>query len=133
MNPGVYELPSGSIARQAIEKAGGALDNAAIDWINLAATLSDGEQLTVPIHAEPGDPTSVSHPEGQSPSKDPLNINTATAPELERLPGIGPSLAQKIVENRDKYGPFEKVEDITRVSGIGPAKFEQIRDLICVR
>ncbi len=133
VNPGVYELPNGSIARQAIEKAGGALDNAAMDWINLAATLSDGEQITVPIQADSGDPTSISPPEVNTSNNDLLNINTATAPELERLPGIGPSLAQKIVDYRERYGPFEKIEDITHVSGIGTAKFDQIRDLICVR
>jgi competence protein ComEA len=132
-NPGVYELPDGSITRQAIEKAGGALDNAAMDRINLASTLSDGEQITVPIQVDASDPTSIARPETNASAHDLLDINTATAPELERLPGIGPSLAQKIVEYREKYGPFGKVEDITHVSGIGSAKFDQIRDLICVR
>ncbi|MEJ2607156.1 MAG: ComEA family DNA-binding protein [Anaerolineales bacterium] len=132
-NPGVYELPDGSIARQAIEKAGGALDNAAMDRINLASTLSDGEQITVPIQVDASDPTSIARPETNASAHDLLDINTATAPELERLPGLGPSLAQKIVEYREKSGPFGKVEDITHVSGIGSAKFDQIRDLICVR
>ena len=119
--------------REAIEQAGGTLDSAAKDWINLAATISDGQQITVPIQTDSDEHASLPNPENNTFDKNPLNINTATAPELEMLPGIGPSLAQKIVEYREKNGPFHKPEDITRVSGIGPAKFEQIQELICVR
>lgn len=132
-NPGVYDLPNGSIVREAIEQAGGTLDSAAIDWINLAATLSDNEQITVPVEIDSNDRASLPNPEDKTYDEDPLNINTATAPEFEMLPGIGPSLAQKIIEHREKNGPFHKPEDIKQVSGIGPAKFEQIQDLICVR
>jgi competence protein ComEA len=133
VNPGVYELPSGSIVSQAIEDAGGILDSAAVDWINLAETVSDGQQITVPLLQESEEQINVPGPESEIVTKDPININTATAPELERLPGIGPSLAQKIVDYRDENGPFQKAEHILRVSGIGPSKFEQIQDLICIR
>jgi competence protein ComEA len=133
VNPGVYKLPNGSIVREAIEQAGGTLDAAAIDWINLAATLVDSQQITVPFQVDEDDQASLTKSESKTYDGGLLNINTATAPELEMLPGIGPSLAQKIVDDRDKNGPFQKPEDITRVSGIGPAKFEQIQDLICVR
>ena len=133
VNPGVYDLPHGSIVSEAIEEAGGTLESAAIDWINLAETLSDGQQITVPVLQESDEQINLPIPESKTLTTDPLNINTATAPELEMLPGIGPSLAQKIVDYRDRNGPFQKTEHLTRVSGIGPAKFEQIQDLICVR
>ena len=133
VNPGVYELPPGSIVREAIDHAGGTLDIALTEWINLAATLKDGEQIVVPKRDDTGNqPSSTDFVQGDA-ATEKININTASAPELETLPGIGPSLAQKIVDHRLAHGPFQKPEDILAVSGIGPAKFEQIQDLICVR
>jgi competence protein ComEA len=132
-NPGVYELPAGSFTEQAIQRAGGPVAGAIMDLINLASPLQDGQQIYIPpspenesLRASP-----VNIPD--STEKERININIASAPELETLPGIGPSLAQKIIDHRRKAGPFLQLEDILEVSGIGSAKFEQIRELICVR
>jgi competence protein ComEA len=132
--PGVYELPAGSIVQQAIDLAGGPTSKAAMSTINLAAQLEDGQQVFVPRFDEDSTPA----PAGSSAARaiDPgqlVNINTAAAPELDLLPGIGPSLAQKIIEHREAFGPFTSVEELINVSGIGPVKLEELRDLITVR
>ena len=131
--PGVYELPNGSHAQQAIEAAGGPLEGAVLDLVNLASPLIDGQQVYVPIEDDisPVIPTSI--PALNQATAELININTATDAELESLPGIGPSLAQKIIEWREIHGPFLNPEDIIQVSGIGQSKLEQIIDLITVR
>jgi competence protein ComEA len=131
--PGVYMLPVESIVEQAIEAAGGPLEEAVLDIINMAALLEDGQQIFVPTKGDPSSETYPSDPIFISASAEKININTAPASELETLPGIGPSLAKKIVEFRATHGPFLKPEDLLNVSGIGPAKLEDIRDLITVR
>ncbi len=138
--PDVYTLAPDSIVKNAIEAAGGATAQADLTRLNLARSLQNGEQVYVPQKGEespPPPPASVEAPatpqsalSTQPGSK--LNINTATAAELEQLPGIGPVLAQRIVEYRTANGPFESIEDVKKVSGIGEAKFEQIKDLITV-
>jgi len=132
VQPGVYDLPNGSIVEQAIEAAGGALPEADLDRINLAAALEDGLQIRVPsrTQAPPGTQSLPLDPD--PPSGTLLNINTATAPELELLPGIGPALAQSIVAYREAHGLFRALEDLLDVPGIGPAKLEQVRGLITV-
>jgi competence protein ComEA len=133
MQPGVYLLSSGSITLHAVEAAGGAQEGAVLDAINLAAALEDGQQIYVPSMDETQtiSPLVLSVPESNSGEK--VNINDASAPELERLPGIGPSLAQKIVDYRTAHGPFLSVDDLLEVSGIGPAKLNQIRGNITLR
>jgi competence protein ComEA len=124
--PGVYELPSTSIVKQALEAAGGPLEQAMLDSVNLASPVEDGQQIIIPLRRADAD-----EPEPHAPlGSNRININAATAPELEALPGIGPSLAQKIVEHREAHGPFLRLEDLLAVSGIGPAKLAQIEDLI---
>jgi competence protein ComEA len=128
--PGVYTLPPGSIAQQAVEAAGGLLEQANLDLVNLAARLEDGEQIHIPLLRpteldDAGDLAALSTPYG-----DRLNINTAQAPELEQLPGIGPALAQSIIEYREQHGPFQSVDELINVPGIGPAKLGNLRDLI---
>lgn len=130
--PGVYTLNAGARVYQAIDLAGGLTENAAGTYINLAETLMDGQQLYVPCFDDTGD---VALPEGlgksgQSDSR--VNINTATSVELETLPGIGEGKAARIISYRENYGPFETVEDLTQVSGIGEATLDQLRDLIRV-
>lgn len=132
--PGVYELPHGSIVQQAIDLAGGPTSKAELSTINLAAQLEDGQQVFIPRLEERSTPL----PSGSSSSSSThpgelVNINTASAPELDLLPGIGPSLAQKIIEHRETYGPFTSIDDLINVSGIGPVKLEDLRDLITVR
>ena len=137
--PGVYALPAGSIVLDAITAAGGPLAEGDPNALNLARPVRDGDQIVVPLRPRPastagGPPTdtdaTVAAPV-PSPSG-PLNINTATAAELETLPGIGPSLAQRIVDYRTVHGPFASIEAVMDVPGIGEGKFEAIKGLITV-
>lgn len=132
--PGVYSLDRRAIVAEAIEAAGGASVDANLELVNLAAPLSDGAKVTVPavgdLSAGGEAPQPVVEPAS---SQERLDINSATAPELERLPGIGPSLAEEIVSFRNANGPFQTVDDLQHVSGIGPAKLDAIRDLVEVR
>ena len=131
--PGVYELPVGARVREALEAAGGPAEEADLDRVNLAAPLEDGQQVFIPAQSEG---SSAALPPAASPApsiEGTININTATASELEALPGIGPSLAEKIVAYRLEHGLFNEPEDLLQVSGVGPAKLEQIRDLIRFR
>lgn len=130
-NPGVYLLPPNAITGDAIEAAGGALENARISFINLAAPLEDGQQVYLPPAEESA--AIQNPPLIKTTASEPTNINTASAAELELLPGIGPSLAQKIIEYRHANGPFTKLEGLLQVSGIGPAKLETLLPLICLR
>lgn len=128
--PGVYELTHGAIVAEAIEAAGGPDDEANIEGLNLAAALSDGSRIHVPKEGE-GPATAAAVPSDEDPAESgPLHINSATVPELERLPGIGPSLANAIVDYREGYGPFSSPQDLLSVPGIGPAKLAAIEDLI---
>ena len=129
-NPGLYELEEGSRLASAIEAAGGFTEDAACDSVNLARRLEDGEMVVVlPMYAGSGANEEI--PEVKTASSL-ININTATAEELEQLPGIGPSTAQKIVSDRMANGSFKSPDDLKRVTGIGDKKFETISALICV-
>ena len=145
--PGVYALSSGSRIRDAIESAGGLLDDSNPGTLNLAAFLHDGDRISIPVKVEEttteGSPAEASgagtltdEPQGAaSPTSAPewpVDINTATQSELESLPGIGPVLASRIIDYRAENGPFSKIEDIQNVSGIGPKTFERFKDLIIV-
>jgi competence protein ComEA len=140
--PGLYEFPEDSRVQDAIDAAGGLLAEADENALNLAALLEDGQQLNIPYTtgSEPvddggaSDLPSSSDTEGstQDPDTELVNINTATLEELDTLPGIGPTTAQKIIDYRTENGPFSVIEDIMNVSGIGPATFEDIQDLITV-
>ncbi len=132
LEPGLYILPPDSIVKDAIHAAGGSLPGADLDTINLAAPLSDGQQIYIASDQKTSSTPDTSTSSITTPSSK-MNINTAKAPELENLPGIGPSLAQKIIEYRQNHGPFLSLEDLLNVSGIGPAKLDQIKDLIIVR
>jgi competence protein ComEA len=123
--PGVYDLHRNSIVQDAIEAAGGELPDANLDRVNLAAEIEDGMYLFIPpqtVEETPSDPP----PPGQAAVEGLVNINTAPASELERLPGIGPALALKIIEFREANGLFQIPEDLLNVSGIGPSKMEEI-------
>ena len=127
-NPDVVLVPSGSIVKDAVLAAGGATADADLDRINLALTVAEGQHIYVPRKGEVDLP--VEPPAQRSSSDLKVNINTADATALESLPGIGPSLAQRILDYRQAHGPFARIEDIQEVSGIGPATFAKIQDLI---
>lgn len=140
--PGVYDLAAEAIVQDVIEAAGGFSAEAQVDLINLAQPLVNGMQINVPddsetVRAQVAPVFSVP----DSPAGNPndgngalaiVNINTANVGELDTLPGIGPSTAQKIVDYRDENGPFTSIEMILNVSGIGEAKFEQIAPFITI-
>ena len=128
--PGVYEFVEGDRVIDAIERAGGALPKADLSLLNLAAPITDGTQILVPKAGPAAVGTSVAPPGGAAAGL--ININTATATELEALSGIGEVLAATIVEYRTTNGPFTAVDDLLDVSGIGPATLEEIRDQITV-
>ena len=129
-SPDVYTVPPDSIAKDALLAAGGPAIDADLDRINLAAPLADGQHVYVPTLGEMNLPArSVSGIQ----AVELVNINTAGGPELEELPGIGPSLAQRILDYREANGSFATIEDIVNVSGIGPATYEKLKDLITTR
>lgn len=119
---GVYELPAGSRAYEAIKKAGGFLKNAASAQMNQAQVLQDATQLYVPTQDEMR--------ETQSQEIGKVNINRASEKELMTLPGIGEAKAASIVRYREKNGAFQKIEDIMKIPGIKEALFEKIKDSI---
>lgn len=132
MNPGVYFLPPGSRVADALEAAGGTTDEADLVRVNLAKRVYDEEEIYVPRLGEENPPLLLPSGSSSSQAGGKININTATAAELETLPGIGPVLAQRIVDYRKANGPFAAIEDIKNVSGIGEGIFEEIKELIFV-
>ena len=128
--PGVYEFGEGDRVIDAIERAGGPRPKADLSLLNLAAPLTDGTQILVPKEG-----SAVSGvPGGAVPGTAGvlINVNTASASELESLPGIGEVLAATIIEYRTQNGPFTSVEELMDVSAIGPATLEEIRDQVTV-
>ncbi len=120
--PGVYRMPAGARVVDAIERAGGATGDAALEGINRAARLADGQQVVVPASGPDGAVvTGVAGGEG------PISLGTATAEQLEEIDGIGPVTAGKIVEYRDQHGGLASVDQLDEVSGIGPATMESLR------
>ena len=127
----VYTLPSGSLVKDAIAAAGGATADADLEQINLAIQVYDQQQVHVPRKGERITP--VAAPVGVPSTTGKVNINTASVEELDTLPGIGPAIAQRIVEYREANGDFAAIEDIQNVKGIGPATYEELKDRITVR
>jgi len=128
--PGVYSLEEGARVNEAVELAG-PTEKADLSLINLAAPLQDGKQIYVPAKGEKREQArGVSSNPGQGSGK--ININTAGVKELDRLNGIGPALAQRIIDYRESHGPFATIEDITKVNGIGNTLLEKIRNDITV-
>ena len=123
-DPGVYRLPAGARVVDAIARAGGAGPGAALEAINRAARLADGQQVVVP-EAGPGGSAPV--PAGASAEEGPISLGSATVAQLDTIDGIGPVTAQKIVEYRDQHGGLASVDQLDQVSGIGPATMESLR------
>lgn len=127
-NPGVYTLTASSRVIDAIKAAGGSAPGADLSTINLARVLADGEQIYVDAAVTNSKGVRVSSPKRSGP----ININRATVSDFDSLDGIGPVIASRIVDYRKTHGPFITVEDLQKVSGIGAAKFAQIKSKIRV-
>jgi len=138
--PGVYELPAGARIGDALAKAGGGRAHADLDVLNLAAKVTDGQQVLVARRGRPGSSgaaagaataAGASAAAGASgASGATVNVNQADATQLEVLNGVGPAIAAKIVDWRTQNGPFKKVDDLAQVSGIGPKKLEAMRSQV---
>lgn len=136
-SPGVYELPAGSLVNDAVQAAGGALNDADSHALNLAEQVTGGTRIYVPRlgeeapHIHPVEGSSAGQGSASLPTAAGLvNINTATAAELEELPKVGPVLAQSIITWRQENGGFRSVEELQHVSGIGPATYEVLAPLV---
>lgn len=129
-NPGVYELPLHAITADAIQAAGGADERANLDRVNLAASLKDNQQVFVPNTSDTTDPGDTTPSASVTFSSEKINVNTANVSDLDRLPGIGPALAEEIIKHRESSGIFHEAADLLDVTGIGPAKLEKISGLI---
>jgi competence protein ComEA len=140
VNPGVYAVPAGGRVADAVVAAGGTGAEADVEQLNLAARVSDGERIYVPKKGEP--PPAVTSPAGPAapaggggkapPAGGPVDLNTATAEQLEALPGVGPATSRAILAYRSNHGRFRSVTELLEVPGIGPAKLEALRPLVRV-
>ena len=138
-SPGVYRLQDGARVSQAIDAAGGLMAEADVTGLNRASKVTDGQKIYVPTVGEQqaalaagGADGGAAAASGTGASSGLVNINTASAAELQTLSGIGPSMAQSIIDERTQNGAFASVDDLMRVSGIGEKKLAKIKDCICV-
>ncbi|SCF33547.1 competence protein ComEA [Micromonospora chaiyaphumensis] len=138
--PGLVRLPAGARVADAIQAAGGALPGVDVALLNPARKVTDGELILVGISAPPGQAAPPGPAAGgggpaaggAAPGGGPVNLNTATLAQLDALPGVGPVLAQRILDHRGQHGGFRSVSDLRQVDGIGDARYEQLKDLVTV-
>ena len=128
--PGVYKLPAGSRINDALLKAGGETEKADLTLVNRAALLTDGQQVLVPEKVTATAAAATSSGGSAPATTAPVRLNSATLEQLDELPGVGPSTAQRIIDYRTANGPFKSVDELDSVSGIGPAKLAELRDLV---
>jgi competence protein ComEA len=127
--PGLYKLPPGSRVADAVARAGGVTRRSDPAALNLAAPIADGEQVLVPARLPRAVAAAQGAPVPGVPTG-PIQLSTATAEQLDSLPGIGPATAQKILDYRAEHGAFHSVEELDEVPGIGPTRVEQLRGLV---
>lgn len=126
--PGLVRLPPGSRVADAVARAGGTARHADRSGVNLAAPVSDGQQVVVPrAGAAVGAPAAAS---GPASATGPVSLSSATAEQLDTLPGVGPVTAQKIVDYRSQHGAFHSVDELDAIPGIGPARLADLRGLV---
>lgn len=129
--PGLVTLPEGARIADALRASGGPVPGADLGPLNLARKLADGEQIYVGVPPPPGaEPVADATAPGE-PEK--VDLNTATLTELDTLPGVGPVTAQSIVDWRTEHGRFDSVDQLREIDGIGPSRFEKLRDLVVAR
>ena len=123
-DPGVYRLPAGSRVNDAVQRAGGATSRAEVEGINLAARLTDGQQVVVPekVKGAPAGPAGAAGAD-----TGPISLGTATVEELDTIEGIGPVTAQDIIDFRDQHGGLSSIDQLDQISGIGPATMDALR------
>jgi competence protein ComEA len=133
-SPGVYRLEADARVVDLVDAAGGPLAEAELDRLNLAATVADGQQIYVPRVGEavPEVVASTDEDGGAGTGDSLVDVNTATADELDTLPGVGPATAKAILDTREQRGSFSSVEELLDVPGIGEAKLDAMRDLVRV-
>lgn len=135
-NPGVYRLAIGSRIDDAIKLAGGAVSDADLNRLNLAARVADGQQVVVPLRQAQASPAPVAgaEPTGAGSATAPrlVNVNTASIPELDGLPGVGPVTAQRIVAYREQHGPFTRIEQLREAKLVNNATFEKLKDRVAI-
>ena len=127
--PGVYRLPSWARLDLALKRAGGPAQGADLEGVNLAAKVADGQQVVVPRKGATAIAAGVGDGAGGAPAG-PISLNTATPDQLDELDGVGPATAQKILEWRKEHGGFRSVDDLKQISGIGPKRFEALKDKV---
>ena len=130
-SPGIYDLPVGSRVNDAVQKAGGLIDNADSKSINLAQKISDEALVYVPTKEEAANQESYSNATGNKESKK-VNINKASLEELKQVKGLGAKRAQDIIDHRESNGKFKSVDDLKKVSGIGTKTIEKLKEYVTV-
>ncbi len=130
-HPGVVSVPAGSLLVDALDAVGGATEDADLESVNLAAPLVENQHVIIPRRAATATPPSAAVATVAPPSAL-VNINTATAAELETLPHIGPAMAERIIAYREANGPFQRIEDLQEVEGIGETRYKDLAPLITV-
>ena len=129
--PGLYRLREGSRTADAIRQAGGAKPKAALELVNLASPVADGQQVLVPARGDPAPTTAAAGGiAGSTGVGGKIHLNSATLEQLDTLPGVGPVTAQKILAYRTEHGAFQAVEELDAVPGIGPARLEELKTLV---
>ena len=127
--PGLYRLREGSRVADAVARAGGATPRADQSLVNRAAPIADGAQILVPGRVAAGAATAGGGAGDSTAAAGPVHLNTATLEQLDALPGIGPTTAQKILDFRAEHGAFTSIDELDAVPGIGPARLEQLREV----
>lgn len=126
---GLVRVSSGARVADAIARAGGFTRSADRDGVNLAAPVSDGQQVVVPSRVV-GGPVAAASASSEAASTGPISLSAATAEQLDTLPGVGPVTAQKIVDYRTQHGAFHSVDELDAIPGIGPARLAQLQGLV---